>query len=183
MRIGLAVGVVVHRIDAPLVAGAVMLGVQDAVHHRIAHVQVGRGHVDLGAQDARAVGEFARPHALEQIEIFFDRAIAIRAVLAGLGQRAAVFADFVGGQVVYVGLARFDQLAPPIRRAGRNSRRRNADASHSKPSQLTSSMMESTYSVSSFSGLVSSKRRLVLPPNSSARPKSRQMALAWPMCR
>ena len=31
--------------------------------------------------------------------------------------------------------------------------------------------MESTYSVSSFSGLVSSKRRLVLPPNSSARPK------------
>ena len=44
-------------------------------------------------------------------------------------------------------------------------------------------MIESTYSVSSFSGLVSSKRRLVCPPNSSARPKSRQIALAWPMCR
>ena len=46
----LAVREVVHRIDAPLVAGAVMLGVQDAVHHRVAHVQIGRGHVDLGAQ-------------------------------------------------------------------------------------------------------------------------------------
>src|SRR5437016_5578078 len=44
-------------------------------------------------------------------------------------------------------------------------------------------MIESTYSVSSFSGLVSSKRRLVWPPNSLARPKSRQIALAWPMCR
>src|SRR5581483_1065094 len=44
-------------------------------------------------------------------------------------------------------------------------------------------MMESTYSVSSFSGLVSSKRRLVCPPNSSARPKSRQIAFACPMCR
>src|SRR5580704_15791028 len=44
-------------------------------------------------------------------------------------------------------------------------------------------MMESTYSVSSFSGLVSSKRRLVWPPNSAARPKSRQIALAWPMWR
>src|SRR5436305_3303668 len=44
-------------------------------------------------------------------------------------------------------------------------------------------MIESTYSVSSFSGLVSSKRRLVPPPNSSARPKSRQIALACPMCR
>src|SRR5277367_4834875 len=43
--------------------------------------------------------------------------------------------------------------------------------------------MDSTYSVSSFSGLVSSKRRLVWPPNSVARPKSRQMALAWPMWR
>src|ERR1700693_3575597 len=44
-------------------------------------------------------------------------------------------------------------------------------------------MMESTYSVSSFSGLVSSKRRLVCPPNSAARPKSRQIALACPMCK
>src|SRR5580692_12911478 len=44
-------------------------------------------------------------------------------------------------------------------------------------------MMESTYSVSSFSGLVSSKRRLVCPPNSLARPKSRQIALACPMCK
>src|ERR1035441_7622636 len=44
-------------------------------------------------------------------------------------------------------------------------------------------MMESTYSVSSLQGLVSSKRRLVLPPNSSASPKFRQMDLAWPRCR
>src|ERR1051326_5452291 len=44
-------------------------------------------------------------------------------------------------------------------------------------------MMASTYSVSSFEGLVSSKRRLHLPPNSAANPKSRQIALAWPMCR
>src|SRR5579864_6550320 len=46
-----------------------------------------------------------------------------------------------------------------------------------------SSLIDSTYSTSSFSGLVSSKRRLVWPPNSSAYPKSIQMALAWPMCR
>src|SRR5213076_2995052 len=44
-------------------------------------------------------------------------------------------------------------------------------------------MIESTYSVSSFCGFVSSKRRLVCPANSSARQKSRQIALACPMCR
>src|SRR5271165_5502296 len=56
-------------------------------------------------------------------------------------------------------------------------------SSQSAPSQCTSAMIESTYSCSSFSGLVSSKRRLVLPPNSAARPKLMQMDLAWPMWR
>src|SRR5436309_192995 len=35
-RVGLAVGPVVHRVDAPFVAGAVVLRVQDAVHDRVA---------------------------------------------------------------------------------------------------------------------------------------------------
>ena len=91
-----------------------MLGVQDAVHDRIAHVQVGRRHVDLGTQDARAVGKLASLHALEQIQIFFDRAIAVGTVFAGLGQRAPVLADFIGRQVVDVGLALFDQLDRPL---------------------------------------------------------------------
>ena len=81
-----AVREVVHRIDAPLVAGAVMLGVQDAVHHRVAHVEVGRRHVDLGAQGARAVGELAGLHAREQVEVLLDGAVAVRALLAGLGE-------------------------------------------------------------------------------------------------
>src|SRR5580692_10014199 len=44
-------------------------------------------------------------------------------------------------------------------------------------------MIESTYSVSSFEGLVSSKRRLHLPPKSRARPKFKAIDLAWPTCR
>ena len=77
----LAVGVVVHGIDAPLVAGALVRGVEDAVHDGVAHVEVGRGHVDFGSQDAGAVGEFAVLHAGEEVEIFFDGAVAIGASL------------------------------------------------------------------------------------------------------
>src|SRR5438477_6587918 len=44
-------------------------------------------------------------------------------------------------------------------------------------------MMESTYSVSSFDGFVSSNRRLHFPPNSSASPKFKWMDLAWPIWR
>jgi hypothetical protein len=75
----LAVGPVVHRVDAPGVARARVLGVQDAVHHRVAQVEVGRGHVDLGAQGAAAVGELAGLHALEQVEVLLDGAVAVGA--------------------------------------------------------------------------------------------------------
>jgi len=44
-------------------------------------------------------------------------------------------------------------------------------------------MIDSTYSVSSLEGFVSSKRRLHFPPNSFAKPKFMQMDFAWPMCR
>jgi hypothetical protein len=50
------VRVVVHRVDAPGVAGAVVVRVADAVDHRIAQVDVGRRHVDLQPQHVRAVG-------------------------------------------------------------------------------------------------------------------------------
>ena len=110
----LAVRVVVHGVDAPLVAGAVMRGVEDAVHDRVAHVEVGRGHVDFGAQHAGAVGELAGLHAGEEVEIFFDGAVAIGAVLAGLGEGAAVLANLVGGEVVDVGFAGLDELQGPL---------------------------------------------------------------------
>ncbi len=64
--VALPVGKVVHRVDAPLATGAVVLRlVQDAIHHRIAQVDVGRGHIDPGAQHSGAVGELASAHALE----------------------------------------------------------------------------------------------------------------------
>ena len=73
--------------------------------HRIAQVDVARGHVDLRAQHARAVRELAGAHALEQVEVLLGRAVAPGAVRARLGERAAVLADLLGAEVVDVGLA------------------------------------------------------------------------------
>ncbi len=112
-RIGLAVSVIVHGIDAPLVAGALVGGVEDAVHDGVAHVQVGRRHVDFCSQNSRPVGELAGFHAGEEVEVFFDAAVAIGRVFAGFGESAAVLADLVGGEVVDVGFAGFDELDGP----------------------------------------------------------------------
>ena len=54
---------------------------------------------------ARAVGKLAGLHALEQIEVFRDAAVAERAFLGV----AAVFVGFVRRQVADVGLALFDE--------------------------------------------------------------------------
>ncbi len=100
---------VVHRIDAPRASGAVMLGVADAIEHRVAHVDVRRPHVDLRAQHVGAVGKLAGAHPAEQIAILGDAAPAIRRIDARLGQRAAVLADLVGRERVDIGEALVDQ--------------------------------------------------------------------------
>ena len=89
---------VVGGIHAPGVTGARMLAVHDPVQHRVAKVDVGRGHVDLGAQDARAVRELPGAHAREEVDALLGRPVAPRAVAAGLGERAAVLADLVGAR-------------------------------------------------------------------------------------
>ena len=85
-----AMGEIVHRIDAPFVAGMMMFRVANPVQHRVAHPDVRRRHVDLRLQRPRAVGELAVLHADEQIEAFLDAAVAERAFLAGFVGRTTV---------------------------------------------------------------------------------------------
>ena len=107
-------GEVVGRIDAPRVARPRMLRVEDPVQDRVAQVDVAGGHVDPRAQHASAVGELAGAHAREQVEALLGRPVPPRALAAGLGQRAAVLADLVGGEVVHVGLADLDEVDGPL---------------------------------------------------------------------
>ena len=95
--VAFAVGVVVHRVDAPLVAGTVMVGVEDTIHDGVAHVEIGRGHVDFGAEGAGSVGEFAGAHAFEEIEIVFDGAVSEGAGGSGFGGGAAGGANLLRG--------------------------------------------------------------------------------------
>ena len=63
---------VIHRINAPFVAGMMMFRMTNAIEHRIAHPDIRRSHVDFRPERARAIGEFAILHSREPIEIFFD---------------------------------------------------------------------------------------------------------------
>ena len=103
-------GKVIHRIDAPLVACLMVGDMRDSVDDRVAHVDVRARHIYLGAQNLFAVCKLALGHSAEEIEILFNRTVAVWAVFAGLGQGAAVFAYFIGRQVANIRLALFDEL-------------------------------------------------------------------------
>ena len=153
-RVRNRVRVVVGRIDAPGIAGPMVRRVADPVERRIAHVDVRRRHVDAGAQDVRAVGELAGAHPPKQVEALVGRTVAIRTVAPRLRQRSPILPDLVGRQAVDVGLAVGDELL----RVGVHlleviGRVDTSDRLQSKPSQRTSSWIDSTYSTSSLVGI------------------------------
>ena len=85
-----------------------MVGVEDAVHNGVAQLHVWVGHVYFGTEDFFAVGEFAVTHALEEVEVFLYRAVAVGTVFARFGYGSATGADFFLGLVVNVGESFFD---------------------------------------------------------------------------
>ena len=109
-RVADGVRKVVHRVDAPLVARAVMRGVLDAVDGGIAQVDVRGGHVDLRAQHAGALRELAVLHAQEEVHVLLGRAVAVGGVFARLLERAAVGADLLLREVVHIREAAADEV-------------------------------------------------------------------------
>ena len=75
--VALSVRPVIHWVDAPLIACAVVVRVLDPVQIRVAHVHVRRSQVYFGAQGAMPVGEFAIFHAFKNSQVFFWRGIPV----------------------------------------------------------------------------------------------------------
>ncbi len=67
-----AMGEIVHRVDAPLVACPVVCCPQNAVYDRITHIQVAGCHVNLCPKHMRSVFKLACAHPLKQVKVFLD---------------------------------------------------------------------------------------------------------------
>ena len=111
--VALAVGEVVHRVDAPLVARAVVRSVLDAVKNRVAEHHVRGSHVDLRAENLLSVSVFSGLHVPEQTEVLLHGAVPVRALGSRLVHGAASLADLLLGLVIDVGLTALDHLLGP----------------------------------------------------------------------
>ena len=103
------VGKGVHRVDAPGVARVVVRGAANAVDGWVAQVDVGRGHVNLGAQHGCTIGQLAIAHFAKACKVFSGSSRAERAVDAGLRKVATVDAHFFWRLFVHIGVAGFNQ--------------------------------------------------------------------------
>ena len=112
--IALAVGVVVHRVDAPLGAGAVVRSVVDAVHYRIAEEHVRMSHVYLGSQNLLTFLELAVSHIAEELQVLLHAAVSPRRRCPGLLDCSPVEADLLQRLVVHIGQAFLYQFLSPV---------------------------------------------------------------------
>ena len=55
-----------------------------------------------------AIRKLAGPQALEQVQVFLNAAVPIRAVFSRLGQRATVVTHVLGAKAVNICAAQFD---------------------------------------------------------------------------
>ena len=101
-------GKVVHGIDAPLVALPVVAHVVDTVDHRVAHIEVAAGQVDLGPQRHSAVGEFPGAHTGEQIQTLLHRPVAVGGH-GGDADVAAVGLELLRRQLAHIGQPLLDE--------------------------------------------------------------------------
>ena len=58
---------IIHRIDAPFIAGSVVCHVCHTVDDRISHIDVGRTHIDACAEHFLTIRVLSFPHLLKQL--------------------------------------------------------------------------------------------------------------------
>ena len=103
------VGEVVHGVDAPLVPLAVVVHVVDAVDHRVPHVEVAAGQVDLGPEGVCAVGELPGPHPGEEVQGLLHGPVPPGGAGGGV-HVAPVLLELLGGELAHIGQALLDEL-------------------------------------------------------------------------
>ena len=100
--VALTVGVVVHRINAPLVPCPVVGCVLDSVENRIAEHHVRAGHVNFGTKHLGSVRIHAGLHLPENAEVLLHAPVPVRALSSRLVHSTAACAYFFLSLVIDV---------------------------------------------------------------------------------
>ena len=102
-------GKVVHGEDAPFGTLPMVVDEADAVDHRVTHVEVAAGKVDLGPEGHLPLLHFAVLHLLKQPQVLLDGTVPVRGH-SGDADVAAVGLELLRRQLADIGKALLDKL-------------------------------------------------------------------------
>ena len=100
---------VIHGIDAPFGSLPVVVDVTDAVDHRITHVEVAAGKIDLCAQGHLSLFDLPVLHLFKQLQVFLNRPVAVRRDRRCFGI-TAVFPELFRCELADIGKSLFDEF-------------------------------------------------------------------------
>ena len=100
---------VIQRVNAPLAASAMVIGMANAINDRVAHHNIRMRHVNLQAKNMFPIFKFAITHLTKQLQILFGAAITIRTVFANLAKVTAIGVNIFSALAVNIGFAILNQ--------------------------------------------------------------------------
>ena len=103
-------GEIIHRINAPFITSVMMLLMTDTINDRVAHMQIRRGHVNLGAQRFFPLGKFTGLHPFKEFEVLLRGTTATGAFLARLLRHPAIVLPFFRLKLTNISLAVLNEL-------------------------------------------------------------------------
>ena len=101
--VALPMSKIVHGIDNPLITRAMMVSMFDAVHDRVTHVHVYRGHINLCTQHFFAIFEFPILHLFKKSQIFVNAPVAVFIFNTRLCRRSFFRSNFIRATIINVG--------------------------------------------------------------------------------
>ena len=106
--------VVVHRIDAPLVACTVVMSVDDTVKKRVTEEHVRMSHVDLSTKNLLTLSIFAVAHTAEELKILLYAAVTVWALSTRHLHCTTTCTDLLLCLVVYICETLLNELLSPL---------------------------------------------------------------------
>src|SRR5580698_8864972 len=100
---------IVHGIDTPFVAGAVMVLVFYTIHKRVAEEQVGMRHINFRTERFFTIFVLAAAHFFKETKIIFNTTVAEWTVCAWCYCRTLCCGYFFCREIIHISQAFFDK--------------------------------------------------------------------------
>ena len=105
---------IIKRINTPIITGMIVGFLENTIHNRIPHIEVGMSHINFSPQNTFTLLKLTIFHFLKEGKILLCWPVSIGWFHPGLGESAPSFPNLVGSLMVYISFSLGDKLYCPL---------------------------------------------------------------------